>query len=477
MTLTATFGGGSLPTGWSFEQNGAGNATIDNSGDCAEITIPAGTTSDSIYSSNSPDNTAGLIHAVSGDFDVAVRYSTIIGGDNSGMLGFGLRGPSDSEYVRYTFYAQTAMTNHYGYARSNNPSYFNNFRTATGLPVSLYLNGHPMWIRAKKVGSDFTFLGSADGLNWDELASVNAPVVPEIVKLVAGQIGSKLGLPTRIDECVDMTGMNDDVRGPIPTVDVGTLESTDFTTLPTWTTLSSAPDGDAVHSTGKVSLSTAPLDGSKGVLSYDGVGYARNAGLLVAFEVPTPDLSAYLSIGLFLDDGLGSVDVNTDHPNYKLDIGIGSSISGKFSEVHRPVSVTTYQEPYVYLGGDAFPEGNQLSTRFVRLERIGKWLRGKLWSSVTPGGEPAVWDWEGVTDGLRGLGPLKPYVSLTHAPSAEPTATVDILSLDFYELVSSTPETPGGISIGEAGVSSIFVGSTPVQRVYRGSDVLFDSTP
>ena len=41
MALTAQFGGGSLPTGWTFVQNGAANATIDNSGESADILIPA----------------------------------------------------------------------------------------------------------------------------------------------------------------------------------------------------------------------------------------------------------------------------------------------------------------------------------------------------------------------------------------------------------------------------------------------------
>jgi hypothetical protein len=55
----------------------------------------------------------------------------------------------------------------------------------------------------------------------------------------------------------------------------------------------------------------------------------------------------------------------------------------------------------------------------------------KQWAGAD---EPTSWLYDGEIDILRGVGPLKPYVSIGHNPGTGETGAINIFSLEFYEL-------------------------------------------
>lgn len=469
MALTAQFGGGALPTGWSFAPNGAtSNAVLDNSGDCAEITIPAGTTSDSITSTGSVDNTCGLVHAVSGDFDIAQRISTPIGGDQTQIYGFVLRGSTNVHMIRYTPFANDAQTMQYGYQRSGGSG--STFRSPNPL-IGDWLEANPSWVRCTRVGTTYTFSISGDGLNWVEQASTTSAADPLTVKLCVGQYSQALGLPFRIDRCVDMTGLYSDARNAVPAYYPGTTEVADLSAgVPSWMMLATEGDGDVVLGVGAgpafnpaIILSTAPADGSSGRILYNGAGYL-NAGMLASSYIQGGS-GSYGVIGLGVDDGGGSIDVYSAAPGYIEEIHgtTGEQVSVR---VHRPLVINIFNEPYLFLGGRSTPAGAGVKV-YCRVEKYGSRLRMRRWRYDVA--EPTTWDYDGEEDSLRGLGPLKPYLAIGHNPGTVVTAPeMFVEDLEFYELTDAPPSVGYDVYLGDTQVDAVYLGSDPVDAIFLG---------
>ena len=73
---------------------------------------------------------------------------------------------------------------------------------------------------------------------------------------------------------------------------------------------------------------------------------------------------------------------------------------------------------------------------WFKVEKYGSRLRMKQWEDRN--GEPAEWLYDGEVDVLRGVSTnnlLKPYVSIGHNPGTGETGAINILSLEFYELI------------------------------------------
>lgn len=443
MALTAEFGGSaSLPTGWTFAQDGTGTATLDNTGRTAVLTIPAGVAADSITSPGSSDKSAGLVHAVSGDFDLAFRVDTVIGGDNSAMFGFILRGADDSDMVRYQVYAVGLAPRQYGYARFGGAG--NNFRSASVLP-SGWLESHGAWLRAVRSGSDFEFFMSGDGYRWAAMgASFTGSNDPQTVKLSLGQYADKVGAPFRIARSVDLAALGGtDARAPVPVYSPGATEVTDFSTLPAWLELQSQGDGDAVHAAGEVTLSTDAADGSTGRLAYTGVGY-ENAGMLIRYRCPVTG-SSYLAIGLGVDDG-GPVpmDVYANGPGYitEIEVATGQDLPVR---IHRPLSISQFNEPYVFLYFDQEDGRDLTDLWWFRIEKFGARLRMRTWEDGTP--EPSTWWFDGEEDTQRDEGLLQPYASVSHNDGSPAATELVIDSLAFYELNAGLPSASGDAAL------------------------------
>jgi len=426
------FGGGVLPPGWTFETNAnASNATLAND-DGAVVTIPAGTVSDSISGSSDPDNTAGIVKAIdgSGNFDIAIRFSTYFQGDYSTQVNFLLRGASDEELLRWCFYATSSAAFVYAYQRSGG--------SGGAISVSLvfeYLRGHSHWMRIAKSGGTYTLMSSVDGVNWITHGSGASSLVPQYVKIAVGQYSDALGYPVRFDEFIDVAAAGTtDLRRSLSEPTIGTTETTDFTTLPAWLSLAAQVDGSATHSAGKASLATAVADGSRATLTYNGIGY-NDAGMLVSFQLPTPDGDAYAAIGLAVDDGGSQIDQYADTPAYINEIQLSEvSFTHKAVVVRRPHGTPTdFNETYCFISA-GYPTGfNSSQTCHFRIEKFGVRLRMRYWYDSDP--EPSVWDlYEGDIDVLRGQGELKPYISVSHNDGAAADAVLDVTSLSFYEV-------------------------------------------
>lgn len=472
MALTAQFGGGSLPTGWSFVQNGAANATIDNSGESADILIPAGTTSDSIFSTSSSDGTAGLEHSVSGDFDIAVRVSTVLTGDATPMFGFILRGATVAEMIRWSVYGNGAEANQYGYQRAGGSG--STFQGAGSLATAaVYLGGAPAWYRVVRSGTTYTFYASGDGALWNQHAQGTSNADPGTLKLSVGSTGNLSGVPVRIDEVVDLDAAGTtDARGTIQTTytDPASVLTTDFTTLPSWLVLDTTVDGTATHGAGYVELSTATADGSSGRLTYSGTGYVEG-GLLLGLRVTTENASAYIAAALAVNDGGGNIDVYMGLPGYGFEIlAQGSGDTTVPIRVHRPASIDLFDEPYTFLA-PKWSYGDVTSKVWVRLEKFGSRMRMRTWLD-SAGSEPSTWDYDAEEDTLRGEGLMEPYVSIGHNPGAPSDGAVRIEDLTFYEVSDTKPTL-----VGAAGSSAQYVGSTQVLRSYVGTTLVFGSAP
>lgn len=440
-SLNAEFGGGALPAGWTFVQNGQANATIDNSGECAEITIPPGTTSDSITSTGSSDATAGLVHSVSGDFDVAMRIATAFAGDDSTIMGLILRGAADAEMIRWTPYSAEHTVYIYGYARSVSGG-SGTFVSGSGL-AGTWLDNNPPWWRAKRVGNVYTFYASGDGVTWITQASVDIGVDAQTIKLGLGQYGDKLGLGIRIDKTVDLLALGGtDARDTVPTLYPANEVSTDFSTgLPAWLALDTRVDGLATLDTAnnRVQLKSATADGSSGRLIYNGAETFDAAGVLMSYYVTGSSASpSYTAIGVAADDGAGSdIDVYAASPAYILEIadGYGGAVAVR---VTRPLFINEFNEPYLYMDEASRTSIAEYTKTFIRVEKYGPRVRMRRWPASQA--EPSTWDlYDGEDDTLRGLGPLVPYASVGHNPGAgyDENCVINIEEVEFYELTDT----------------------------------------
>ncbi len=438
-TVTATFGGGALPEGWSFDQNSAANAVLDNSGDTAAITIPAGTISDGIFSVGSPDNTSGLTHAISGDFDVAVRFASVMTTDNSSDIGFVLTGATDADKIRFSIYSAGRVSNQYGYARVGGSG--TNYQAPAQINISDWLQTHPTWLRVVRTGTTFTFYGSGDGSVWTQFTSVTGAYSPQTLKVHVGQYADAIGATVRVDQTVDLGDLETtDARGDAPTYYEGITVSSDLTTLPSWIDLDSEGSGSASHAAGEITLSTATADGSSGKLSFQGNGY-DDAGVLMSWWVENATGVPFLAIGLQANDGTDGLDVYSDGPNYLHEIQ-AAGVQGKQVAVRttRPYGTQVgFDEPYGYLGPNSTPFG-VVTKQWSRVEKIGSRLRMRRWLDTDS--EPTTWDYDGVEDTLRGVSSngYTPYAVMGHNPGDSSTGDLIIDSVEFYEISTEPVE-------------------------------------
>jgi hypothetical protein len=426
----STFGEGELPDGWTFVSDGSGQATLDNT-DGAKIVVPVGITADAISSTSSPDNTAGLVKHVSGDFDIAFRVANIAAGDNSRQWNIILRGNSDARMIRCCLYADTSQAQVYGYQRFDGSG---GVFTVTKAGWS-WLNGHPVWMRCNRTGNVYTFYTSGDGLGWAQIAQLTSSIDAETFKIGVGQYSANLGLPMRVDEAVDLLQKGDtDARKAVPAYSNGATESTTFTALPSWLTLDAQGDGSATLGDELVELATAASDPSRATITYNGTGY-ENAGLLISAQ-KSNDSAAYVVVALAADDGGSQIDVYADTPAYLIEFRLNVNPNESIPVLaRRPITSNDFNEPYTFTG----PGGQGVDKGFVywfRIEKYGSRLRMKQWEDRN--GEPTEWLYDGEVDVLRGVNAnnlLKPYVSIAHNPGTAETGAINIFSLEFYELI------------------------------------------
>jgi hypothetical protein len=424
----STFGRGELPDGWTFVSSSGGEATLDNT-DGAKIVIPAGVEADAISDPINSDDTAGLVTPVSGDFDIAFRVADMAAGDSSRMWNILLRGNSDARMIRFCLYANNITVKTYGYERFDG--------TGATIPISqpgwAWLNGHPPWMRATRSGDVYSFYTGGDGLDWLPMAQVTSSIDAETFKIGVGQYSQVLGLPMRVDEAVDLMAKGDtDARKAVPAYTKGTTETTTFAELPSWLTLDAQGDGSATLGANLVELATASSDPSRATITYNGAGY-ENAGILVSAQrSPLTPGKAFVVFGLAADDGGPQIDVYSNTPGYILEFDHNQFDTSIPVIVRRPITLDIFDEPYGFIGPGGMTV-NQDNICWFRVEKYGSRLRMRQWDESRTT-EPTWWLYDGEIDMLRGVGPIKPYVSIAHNPGLGENSAINIFSLEFYEL-------------------------------------------
>jgi hypothetical protein len=337
-----------------------------------------------------------------------------------------LRGNSDARMIRSCIYASNVAASWYGYERFD----------GAGAAVTItpggwnWLNGHPHWMRANRVGEVYTFYTSGDGLSWEQFWQITSNIDAETFKIGVGQYSQVLGLPMRVDEAVDLMAKGDtDARKDLPAYAKGTTESTTFAELPSWLTLDAQGDGSATLGTNLVELATAASDPSRATITYNGAGY-ENAGILVSAQRASID-SAFVVFGLAADDGGPQIDVYANTPGYIIELAHNKGDDSIPVIVRRPISNDDFNEPYGFFGPAGQAVNQSVNICWFKVEKYGSRVRIKQWAGAD---EPVSWLYDGEIDILRGVGPLKPYVSIGHNPGTGETGAINIFSLEFYEL-------------------------------------------
>ena len=480
--LTAQFGGGSLPAGWTFEQNSAANAVNTNTGSSTKIQIPAGTASDNIYSPATTDNTAGILHDLpTGSFDIAIRVATAIGGDNSSGFGFNLIGADSTDMIRWGLYSTDDFTYKYGYARQgpSGTGVSTEFQAANAWQDGVWLRNHPSWLRVAYDGVDtFTFYLSGDGNTWvTESTHTSALHAPETLKFFVQQGYDLLGRTIRIDECVDLGDIGGtDARGAAPTYYQGTTETSDLTSTPAWlTTEADGTGSSAVQSGSVMTLTTGTATDSSARLVYNGAAAYTNAGVLVSATAPNDGFvqDCYYVIGLAANDAGADIDVYSKYPSYLLEIDAESGAQVAVRSVRPVAPITNLNESYVLLEAQETPANVSGTTKtWTRMEKYGTRLRVRRWSDADS--EPSTWDYDGEEDVLRGVGNLEPYIAIAHNPTpgiGQPQ-TLQIDDIEFYELTDTAP-TGVNSYVGDTEASALYVGSSAVTAIHLGSSQIW----
>lgn len=442
--LETEFDLGELPPGWSFAQNSVSNATISHDDDFASITIPNGTTSDTIFNASNGDNTAGLVYPIEDDFDIAVRIGSARNSDDSTMYGFILRGITDAEMIRWTPYSTGAGYNVYGYERSGGSgTAFQGavgLAAAAGLPGGTSLAGSPAWMRAKRDGTDYTFYVSHDGNTWYEVSTVDSSVDAITIKLVVGQIDAVVGLPFRYDAVVDLLSKGStDARKTEPVYFKGASQFTDFSSgVPAWLSLSSNLDGDSELVGDEVHISTtAGANGSYGRMSYVGTGLTANAGAHFRMYAPDRQTGSYSAFGIGFQDGGGDIDQYSPGPLFGFEAELATGTDNlPFIRAHRPNGVGyTLNEAYSFL---TIEDYTPTALWNFRIEIFGDRVRLKHWSDAVS--EPTAWNFDAEDRTLALAGPLVPFAGVSYNDGAARTATAAFDSVEFYELTDTQPE-------------------------------------
>lgn len=421
--------GGSLPSGWTFVDPTSVGSSLTHGTDYAQVSITPGMTADSINSVGSTDATVGLVHDISGNFDVAVRFASVFAGDHSTMCGFILRGASDAEMVRWTPYGTASRWSVYGYARSGGVgNEFSNYADDNN-----WFYGNPAWIRASRSGTTYNFYASSDGVNWTQLSQVTTNVDAITIKLALGQYQNNLGRAFRWELVRDLlTAGNTDARDAEPDYTTSQSQTTDFSSLPAWLSLESNADGSAVVTGGQLQLSTGSADQSYGRIAYVGTGHTY-AGMLAKISWTATNGLAFGVAGLGVQDGGGSIDQYSRSPAYGYEIAGDTTHASIPLRVHRPVgTVPDFNESYTFLEDGVNAPESTATWWWYRVEVIDDRIRFRLWADGST--EPSTWVFDGEESILRREGPFVPYLSISHNDGFAVSATIVADELTFYEL-------------------------------------------
>lgn len=449
--ITEHFAGENLPSGWTFVDPATSGSTYTVSNSRVNITMPELVTIDSIASTSSPDNSVGVIHALSpGDLDIAVQWDTDI--SQYGGLGAAILFINGSDACRFSIYqsSDTSISpSFYIYHRAGGSG--SSVGPALLNTVVNYLGGMPAWGRVTYIAAigQWTFYLSTDGANWIQFAQFTRSFTPNTFKVSAHSTTPRPGGTVRIQQVIDVLANGDtDLREPIPEytrVPAMSFLGSDGA-LPTELSDDSALSG-SITWTGTAMRMTSNIstDGSRARVIYSGPSY-ENCGTLLSFRFWQSSTSSYIAFGVGVDTG--GIDQYSRGPGYAWELTGGSF--RRFLRVDEPGTVSVWNSDYTFIYdiSDVSLGGTPGPLTWGRVEKIGPRVRARYWLDGQP--EPTTWHYDGqdqIIDGPYGFG-----LGFSHNDGLTGgDHYVDIYSSDFYQISTQTSNfdaSPAAIMIG-----------------------------
>ncbi|NED96435.1 hypothetical protein G1H11_14085 [Phytoactinopolyspora alkaliphila] len=441
MALTEDFDGDELPAEWTVSSP-LGGETVTVSDSRVHITLPAGTSYDSIHPNGPNDNSAGIEHALlpGGGLDLAIQCDTDI--SNTRGLGFTAVVKSDTEAdaVRCSFYASNSATNLaalvYAFLRAGGSG---DAASTAGFPgANTY--AHP-WMRIAFDPSTGTWTGhsSPDGVNWAQQFEHVKAFTPTRIKIGLTSTNPNPGGTLRIQKVVDLLARGStDARDPLPARNPVTLFSWDGTgaQLPAEMIDDSAGDGGAIVLQAGVDgtarfAQDMDVDGSRARIEWAGP-LVTEGGVLARIRHAAAGTQAFGVVGLGIDTG-NPGDQYSRGPGY-----IHESHGGTSRRIIRvdeldlsSVGKLGFEAPYGWLATltDTSMVGDWW---WVRVERHGRRIRMRDWLHGDP--EPDTWRIDAqdqVQDGPYGVA-----LGYAHNDGATQSGLrhLDVAELELYEL-------------------------------------------
>lgn len=495
--LTDTEVGFPPPGGWvsSFPANSGGDtATVQVQDSCAVITAPTGVNRDSIFTTGGTDLSAGIVHALTdhgGLLDIAIQVDTDItdkGGAGVTLLFTG----SGTDAFRATWYKNTTITNWnchvFMYARAGGVG-----AQIVNNSLQTFMSGHPAWLRVTydPITGTWTTIHASDGFTWITRASGVRAFTATSLKV---SVVSAVATPTftaRINQVVDL-------------LEVGTTDLRDLNLLARDRRVISTIDGaasqlpsdwvDESFGGSSITFTGSALrltdignlvtpGGTSARIRYTGDKVVE-FGMLLRASSPVSNSSCFFTPGF-----TNATQQTDDNDQYTYKGGMAQEIqcAGGVNAIRRPIRVDDPTDGNVSMdpalsstGLDETPycwlkdltglsmTGVEISWRFERVRTEAGHLRyrAKWWLSSEA--EPSTWN---MYDGQEETNdfPLGPYATLSRNALNDTPGSVDILELQYYELVEPSSMDFEPILVGSGSLNDQIMAGLVSQGFTSGS--------
>lgn len=435
MTVVTTFGGGSLPTGWTAEL-GTPATTLSHTTNESRIAVKMGLGYAAPDSASATDTSFGLVHALTGDFDLIFHlpnFDTYVRSDcGFGVAFFGADRTTDhlvvQEHIESVWTTQTGtISRERSVASRVASSYTSHYFDSNG-PADCMED----YLRVVKSGSTWTVYGSTDGLMWSQWATFTAAITVAEVKLFGVTLGQLAGMTWRARAVYDGS-VSTDVREALGSLNTTLTRTTDFSSLPSWLINDSSQGASISVGSGQLSMTkTTTTMSSSRVICED---WFTDTEVLVRFQIPTaatgkggfmvigvqgryPMDQYSLSTGYILEiaDNANTIVLRTG-PGRGLNHGSDLNNEYDFLNSHYSSGATN---------GDHIPTGwgNDV-WMWARVQKIGSRWRYRGWADGSA--EPSTWDYDATNVGIEGPG----RVWLTWAQNGVEAANSTVLVSDL----------------------------------------------
>lgn len=456
--LSEDFTGGALPTGWSESDPGASGSTFSYSDTAVTVTTPASQNTDTIFNTSSVDNSVGVTHAVApGDLDIAVQLDNDISQFENLSVNLLFFGSTNADAARFSIY-QAGQPRAYSYARSGGAG--GGVGPTILASTNDWFQGIPAWLRVTYASSTgvWTFYGSADGANWDQIIQNTRSFDAETFKISLSSFNTFPGGSLEINRVVDIAALGStDVRSAIAAYERTSRVSFSGTdgSLPAGLVDDSANSG-SITWTGSALRFTSNLgiDGSRARLRYTGTTYDE-AGTLTQFQFAGINGNLYSVFGIGEDTG--GIDQYARGPGYAWEGN--PSTNRVVVRIDEPgTAATSFNDQYTFLIDDLGSNlgGTPGAVFWARIERVEDRVRARIWQDGST--EPSTWDYDGEDEMIDG--PFGPALALTHNDGTTGgDQYMDVLSFDFYEITEPDTTDPS-VSVVTPGDGDTATGTT-----------------